>query len=134
LWSDWSTPTFFTTLTTTPPPVPPQPGQGGCFIASVCFGESSWQVKILKEFRDRYLLKNNIGKNFVRFYYAHSPEIAETLRENKPLSLLVKILLYPVILIVYILLNPLLIYLISCVTVLTIFTVKLKNLRKKFNS
>jgi len=134
LWSDWSTPTFFTTLITTPPPIPPQPGQGGCFIASVCFGESSWQVKILKEFRDRYLLKNNIGKNFVRFYYAHSPEIAETLRENKPLSLLVKILLYPVILIVYILLNPLLIYLISCVTVLIIFTVKLKNLRKKFNS
>jgi len=78
-------------------------GGGGCFIASVCFGENSWQVRIFKEFRDKILIRNLIGKNFINFYYTHSPKFAKFLKENKFLILPVKfslyILLIPVILI-----------------------------------
>jgi hypothetical protein len=81
------------------------PESKGCFIASVCFGENSWQVKILKEFRDRFLLKNNIGRSFVRFYYEHSPKISEFLRENRIFKVIVKVSLYPIVFVVYLIIN-----------------------------
>jgi hypothetical protein len=33
---------------------------------------------VLRKFRDRYLLTNAPGKAFVRFYYKHSPPIADS--------------------------------------------------------
>jgi hypothetical protein len=81
--------------------VPSGGGGGGCFIASVCFGENSWQVKILKDFRDRFLLRNGIGRGFVRFYYAHSRRISEFLKDKIMIKSIVKISLYPVIIIAY---------------------------------
>jgi hypothetical protein len=81
--------------------VPSGGGGGGCFIASVCFGENSWQVKILKDFRDRFLLKNGIGRGFVRFYYAHSHRISEFLKDKIMIKSIVKISLYPVIIVAY---------------------------------
>ena len=34
-------------------------------------------VKILRDFRDRFLLGNMAGKGFVRLYYTYSPPIAD---------------------------------------------------------
>lgn len=52
-------------------------GGGGCFIATAAFGSyDAQEVRDLRSFRDRYLLKNAWGRAFVRFYYAHSPALA----------------------------------------------------------
>ena len=40
------------------------------------------EVRILSQFRDKYLLTNTPGKAFVRFYYRHSPPIADRIRNN----------------------------------------------------
>lgn len=77
-------------------PVPEGGGGGGCFIATTCFGKNSWQVKILKEFRDRYLIRTGIGRKFVKLYYSYSPYISKYLENHR-------ILIYPVRAILYIL-------------------------------
>ncbi|MCM8784713.1 MAG: fibronectin type III domain-containing protein [Candidatus Omnitrophica bacterium] len=128
MWSNWSNPTYFTTMTTTPPTQPPSEGEGGCFIASVCFGENSWQVKILKEFRDIVLLNSNLGKNFVKFYYNVSPSIAEYLRNHKFFLVITKFLLYLFIIFVILLMCKPLFY-----TIITGFFIQfvIKMFRKK---
>jgi len=105
----------------------PEGGGGGCFIASLCFGENSWQVKILKEFRDRFLLRNKIGRNFVRFYYTYSPEISEFLKNKVVIKFLVKFALYPVILFAYLIIKGILpfILLVFAVLILPVFSRKL---------
>ena len=60
-------------------------GGAGCFIASVAFGTPlAGEVKVLCEFRDRYLLRSKLGRSFVDFYYSFSPPIAEFIK-NKPI-------------------------------------------------
>ncbi|MFN4227675.1 MAG: CFI-box-CTERM domain-containing protein, partial [Candidatus Ratteibacteria bacterium] len=88
----------------------PEEEGGGCFIATICFGENSWQVKILKEFRDRILLKSNFGRKFVKFYYKVSPQISEYLKNHKFLILTTKILLYFVIIFIMLLMSEFLMY------------------------
>jgi len=83
----------------------PEEVGGGCFIASVCFGENSWQVRILKEFRDKILMKISIGKKFVRFYYTYAPYVKEYIKDRVLIKHLVKISLYPVVFIAYLLIN-----------------------------
>ncbi|MCS7180189.1 MAG: hypothetical protein NZ891_02420, partial [bacterium] len=133
MWSEWSTPTSFTTLTTTPPPPPPEPGGGGCFIASVCFGENSWQVRILKEFRDKILIKNYIGKKFVKFYYKISPDIAEYLRTHKLVLLFTRFLLYFIIILVCVALSKILIYISIILIFLLIFLTLFWKWKRKSN-
>ncbi len=83
----------------------PQEEGGGCFIATACFGENSWQVKLLKEFRDKVLLKSEMGKKFVKFYYKHSPYVKEYIKDKVILKTFVKIALYPFILFAYFILH-----------------------------
>ena len=54
-------------------------------------------VKILREFRDRFLLINTVGKGFVRFYYAYSPPMADFIAEHDSLRAMVRISLLPVV-------------------------------------
>ena len=53
-------------------------GGGGCFIATAaCGSEMSNDFRLLKKFRDNYLLKTSPGRLFVNFYYRISPPIAQ---------------------------------------------------------
>ncbi|HEX5048788.1 MAG TPA: CFI-box-CTERM domain-containing protein [Gammaproteobacteria bacterium] len=55
-------------------PVPDLPDEGGCFIATSAFdGADRAEVKILRDFRDRYLLPTRAGRAFVAAYYRASP-------------------------------------------------------------
>lgn len=73
-------------------------GGGGCFIATAAFGSPvEKNVRILKEFRDKILLTNSLGKQFVAGYYRYSPPAAEFIREHDGLRLVVRVLLYPLI-------------------------------------
>jgi tetratricopeptide (TPR) repeat protein len=55
-----------------------------CFIATAAYGSSDeWQVKFLRDWRDRVLLTNVLGRIFVKLYYAISPPLAEWI-ETKP--------------------------------------------------
>jgi hypothetical protein len=72
---------------------------GGCFIATAAYGSyMADEVKILREFRDKYLLTNSIGRKFViRFYYRYSPPIAKYIAKYELLKAITRIILLPMI-------------------------------------
>ncbi|MBF0271001.1 MAG: Ig-like domain-containing protein [Magnetococcales bacterium] len=73
-------------------------GGGGCFIATAAYGSyEAPYVKLLREFRDEYLLTNEAGSWFVEQYYAHSPAAADWLREHDTWKAVVRVLLLPLI-------------------------------------
>jgi subtilisin family serine protease len=90
-------------FSTLPPPPPPVPhGLGGdddiCFIATAAFGDiDAPQVRLLREMRDRCLLKTELGRRFVRFYYRWSPPVAAWLKEHAVASRLVRASLLPAV-------------------------------------
>jgi hypothetical protein len=73
-------------------------GGGGCFIATAAYGSMMEpHVKILRDFRDRFLLHNLVGKGFVRLYYSHSPPIADFIRKHDNLRAVVRVSLLPLV-------------------------------------
>ncbi|MBI5739151.1 MAG: S8 family serine peptidase [Nitrospirae bacterium] len=73
-------------------------GGGGCFIATAAYGSIMHPyVKALRAFRDRRLLTTAFGKAFVRFYYRHSPPIADVIRDSASLRLMTRVILMPVV-------------------------------------
>ena len=77
----------------------------GCFIVASARGSYlAAHLVTLRDFRDRHFLTNPIGKWFVKFYYRHSPPIADYIREHKTprtivrsiLTLIVYSIEYPV--------------------------------------
>lgn len=76
-----------------------------CFIASAAFSPNALPVKILREFRDKYLVRNEMGKKFVEFYYRVSPEIADSINDSKGLRYTTRIVLYPVVGFAWVMLN-----------------------------
>ena len=77
-----------------------------CFIATVAFGSSdSPYVRILRDFRDIYLLNSGYGQAFVAAYYSLSPSMADFLELHPPAPLIVRYTLFPLIGIAYLLLN-----------------------------
>lgn len=73
-------------------------GGGGCFIATAAYGTPlADQVKILSKFRDKYLLKNFIGRKIVNAYYKYSPPIADFISQNDTLRFICRALLLPLI-------------------------------------
>jgi len=79
-------------------PYPALPNEG-CFIATAAFGYYSHnQVQILRDFRDNYLLTNEIGVKFVTWYYEYGPHAAIFISEHEFLKPIVRAGLFPLIL------------------------------------
>jgi len=73
-------------------------GGGGCFIATAAYGSYlDPHVMVLRHFRDNVLLKTSIGTAFVKFYYKHSPPIADFIAHHAILRLLMRFALTPLI-------------------------------------
>jgi M6 family metalloprotease-like protein len=69
-------------------------GGGGCFIATSAYGSPLHPyVKVLREFRDKYLMTNSPGRAFVRLYYRYSPPVAELIKEYPFLKYPVRLLI-----------------------------------------
>jgi hypothetical protein len=73
-------------------------GGGGCFIATAAYGNyDDPGVQLLRDFRDRYLLKNRFGRFFVDTYYRYSPGLAGLVAKHKPIGVLARCNLMPLI-------------------------------------
>jgi uncharacterized repeat protein (TIGR02543 family) len=71
---------------------------GMCFIATAAYGTPiAEEVEILREFRDKYLMTNPVGKGLVELYYRVSPPIAEFITEHPRLKPIVRAGLLPVV-------------------------------------
>lgn len=79
---------------------------GGCFIATAAYGSyEERHVKVLREFRDRYLLTNTLGRVFVSCYYSISPPVADFIRDSETLKFVVRSALLPLIGFAWMLIN-----------------------------
>jgi hypothetical protein len=54
-------------------------------------------VKILRDFRDRFMIDNIAGKGFVSLYYKYSPPMADFIAKHDSLRAMVRISLLPVV-------------------------------------
>jgi len=67
-----------------------------CFIATACVGEDSQIVKQLCSFRDELLERNQLGRQFIRYYYRHSPKLVCHIQKSNLLKSLAKhLIIYP---------------------------------------
>jgi hypothetical protein len=100
-----------TTPEPTPPPSPPSGssgggGGGGCFVATAAYGSvMEPSVKVLREFRDRFLLTNSAGSAFVVLYYAYSPPMANFIAGKDTVRLVVRWSLLPLVGVSWVALN-----------------------------
>ncbi|OPY66777.1 MAG: Thermophilic serine proteinase precursor [Syntrophorhabdaceae bacterium PtaU1.Bin034] len=73
-------------------------GGGGCFIATAAFGSPlAGEVQTLRDFRDRYLLPNTPGRQFVAVYYRFSPLIADYISCHESIRIAARTGLIPVV-------------------------------------
>jgi hypothetical protein len=70
-----------------------QPSEG-CYIATMVYGDYDHpQVMKLRWFRDEVLDHYQWGKDFIRFYYKHSPSWVERLKSHKYINAAIRICL-----------------------------------------
>jgi chitinase len=73
-------------------------GGSGCFIATAAFGSKfEKHVRLLRRFRDLYLMPFKIGRTFVKTYYRYSPPVAEFIADHDILRSIVRWSLIPLI-------------------------------------
>jgi hypothetical protein len=73
-----------------------------CFIATAAYGSPLHpHVKILQDFRDKYLIQNKYGRMSVDLYYKYSPKFADFISKHKFLKVLVRFYLLPFVVFSY---------------------------------
>ena len=55
------------------------------------------RIDVLREFRDRVLMRNGAGRKVVEFYYKKSPPVAAYIAERPVLRVTIRSLLLPVV-------------------------------------
>ena len=65
-------------------------GSSGCFIATASCGKYSEEVRILRQFRDRRLQKQFLGRLFIRAYHRVSPQIALWIEDSPRIKYFVR--------------------------------------------
>ena len=69
-----------------------------CFIATAAYGsEMAPEVQALRDFRDKHLLTNTVGRILVEFYYKVSPPLAEYIKKHNTLRSASRLALTPII-------------------------------------
>ncbi len=112
--------------TTKATPVGGGGGGGGCFIATAVYGSYlDPHVSILRDFRDKWLITNPLGRAMVSLYYRYSPPIAEFIKRHEALKIATRLALTPV---VYVVKYPPIILILSS---LIIGIVAYRNRKKK---
>lgn len=85
------------------------PGDGSrrhCFVATAAFGfEDHPSVRILRQFRDRYLQTWEGGRRLVRFYYAYGPAWAQKIQNRPKAAAFARALLAPLVGLAFVLLD-----------------------------
>jgi hypothetical protein len=85
-----------TDASSSPPPVSGGGGGGGCFIATAAYGSYlDAHVKILRDFRDRFLIPNSLGRKCVHLYYRYTPRMANYIGRYKYLRFFTRQALLP---------------------------------------
>jgi hypothetical protein len=74
-----------------------------CFIATAAFGSRlDPHVQLLRDFKNRFLINNDLGRKVVKIYYSVSPDLAKWISQNETLRSAVRTALWPVVWIVQI--------------------------------
>lgn len=69
-----------------------------CFIATAAYGSPiEKEVRVLRAFRDQYLLTNVAGRKFIELYYRYSPPVAAYIAKRDTLRAVVRVSLKPLI-------------------------------------
>ena len=70
----------------------------GCYIATMVYGSyEDPEVKVLRKFRDKVLLKSLPGILFVKLYYKFSPGFVEKTKNIRTVHVLLRKFLNPII-------------------------------------
>jgi len=66
----------------------------GCYIATMAYGNYEHpQVLELRTFRDEFLSKSYLGRNFIKLYYKYSPLLVEKLKDKTKTNDIIRTLL-----------------------------------------
>ncbi len=66
----------------------------GCYIATMAYGDYDHpQVLELRTFRDDFLSKSYLGRNFIKLYYKYSPLLVEKLKDKAKINDIIRTLL-----------------------------------------
>ncbi len=73
-----------------------------CFIATAAYGSPLHSyVRILRDFKDKYLMPSKLGRVLINFYYKYSRSVADLIVKHKVLKVAVRINLLPLIALSY---------------------------------